>query len=109
MIVSVEQVKIGIANFIERELAMKATGGQKFLSYGVIPFIDEAVSYYLKKLISHPLAVLFFDDNGNIKADKLYNAAKSAVQKSGQFTVYGVILGETDIDKIYNYIQNTII
>jgi hypothetical protein len=30
--------------------------------------------------------------------------AKQAVRKSGQFAVYGVLLDETDIDKIYTYI-----
>lgn len=109
MIVSVEQVKIGIANFIEREIAMKSTGFQKFLSYFAIPLVDKTVSGYMSKFMENAVTSSFFDNNGNVKLDELYNMAKSAVQKSGQFTVYGIILGETDIDKIYNYIQNTII
>ena len=40
-----------------------------------------------------------------MKLDGVYNTAKVSVQKSGQFTVYGVMLGETDIDKLYEYIR----
>ena len=47
----------------------------------------------------------YFDETGNVKLDDLYNAAKAAIAKSGQFTMYGLIFNEADIDKLYEYIK----
>ena len=106
MYVSVEQVKVGIANFVEYEIANKAVGFQKFMTYFAIPIIVKNVEGYAKSFSSNPVAVGFFDEHGNVKLDELYNMAKASVKKSGQFTIYGVIFGETDIDKLYNHIRN---
>ena len=46
-----------------------------------------------------------FDDNMNIDVDIVYNMAKEAVKKSGQFVMYGIVFNETDIDKLYSYIR----
>ena len=57
------------------------------------------------QLKDNPILSDMFNENGDINADEVYNMAKQAVRKSGQFSVYGVILDETDIDKIYAYIS----
>jgi hypothetical protein len=105
MFVSTEQVQIGITNFIEREIASKAVGFQKFATYFVLPKVNKAVDVYLRQFRENQMTADFFNDNGSVNLDEVYNTAKRAVQKSGQFTMYGVILGESDIDKIYQYIQ----
>jgi hypothetical protein len=51
----------------------------------------------------------FMDENGNIELDKVYSQAKEAIQKSGQFEMYNIIFNETDIDKLYGYIKQTIV
>ena len=105
MFVPIDQVKVGVANFVEREIATKATGLQKFLSYCAVPLVGRTIDGYAAQFSQNPVMALFFNDNKEVNIDELYNMAKSAVRKSGQFTVYGIILGETDIDRIYNYIK----
>ena len=107
MLVTVEQIQIGATNFIEREIASKAVGFQKFATYFVLPKINKGIVEYVNRVKGNPMAQDFFGENGKINLDELYNMAKQAIQKSGQFTVYGVILGETDIEKMHEYVKAT--
>lgn len=107
MVANVEQIQNGIKSFIENELAKKATGFRKFGIYFIMPALDKQIVDYLGRLKS--LVPDFFTDNGDVKVDDLYNTAKMAVQKSGQFEFMGVIFNETDIDKLYTYIKGTTI
>jgi hypothetical protein len=105
MYANIEQVQMGINNFIENEIAKKAVGVNKFLTYMAIPIIDKKVTQYIDNLSSNPLTKDMFDDNRNVDLDKVYNMAKGAMSKSGQFVYYGIVFNETDIDKLYTYIR----
>jgi hypothetical protein len=104
MFVNTEQIQIGVTNFIEQEIASKAVGFQKFATYFVLPKINNVVAHYMLELKDNPIVKDMFNENGDVNIDELYNMAKQAVRKSGQFAVYGVLLDESDIDKIYTYI-----
>lgn len=104
MFVNTEQIQIGVTNFIEQEIAAKAVGFQKFATYFVLPKINKVIEQYMVQLKDNPIVSDMFNENGDINIDELYNMAKMAVRKSGQFAVYGVLLNENDIDKIYSYI-----
>ena len=108
MYVTIDQVKNGAVSFVEREIAAKAVGFQKFMTYMALPFIGDAVVNYANTYRENAMTAKLFNENGEVNIEELYNMAKAAVRKSGQFTVYGVILGETDIDKIYNYIRGIV-
>lgn len=105
MMVNLEQVQMGIANFVDREIGAKATGLKKFGVYFLIPTIKKTVSDYILKLKG--FIPDLFDENNNIDLDGFYNIAKEAIRKSGQFELMGVIFNETDIDKLYSYIKST--
>lgn len=107
MIVNSQQVQLGITNYIEKELATKATGFTKFAIYFMLPTILNKSSVLLNNFKNNELVNDFFDENGNVKIDEVYNTAKTAINKSGQIIVYGIIFNEADIDKLYNYIINT--
>ena len=107
MFVNTQQIQIGITNFIEREIASKAVGFQKFATYLVLPKVNQFVANYVNRLKGDIVGKDFFNENGDLNIDEAYNLSKQAIRKSGQFTLYGVILGETDIDKIYEYIKST--
>jgi hypothetical protein len=49
-----------------------------------------------------------FDEQHFINVDALYNYAKDAIQKSGQFETMGIIFTENDIDKLYSIIRTQI-
>lgn len=105
MLVNLEQVQIGITNFIEQEIIPKATGFKRFGLYFVLPTIQKTVVEYIIKIKT--FIPDLFDENDKIRLDVFYNHAKTAIQKSGQFELMGIIFNETDIDKLYNAIRST--
>jgi hypothetical protein len=107
MFVNTEQIQIGTTNFIEQEIAKKAVGANKFFVYFAMPMVNKKVGQYIDNFSQNPLTKELFDENRNVNIDELYNMAKNAVSKSGQFVYYGIVFNETDIDKLYNYIKNT--
>ena len=107
MFVNTEQVQVGVSNFIENEIAKKATGVNKFIVYFAIPIVNKKIVDYINSFSKNKFTKDMFDENNNIDLDLVYNMSKDAVKKSGQFVLCGIIFNETDIDKIYTYIKNT--
>lgn len=105
MIVSIEQVQNGVVNYIDNEVIPKASSAKKFAICFVTPIIKHKVAVYIDK--SRNLLPELFDENGNVVIDKVYNYSKDAIRRSGQIEVYGMVFGETDIDKLYTCIKQT--
>lgn len=105
MIVNLEQVKVGVSNFIDREIGAKAVGKMKFAVYFFAPLIVQKATKYIVDLKS--FAPELFDENNNIDLDKLYGMAKEAIKKSGQFEMAGIFFNESDVDRLYSYIKHT--
>lgn len=105
MFVNTEQIQIGVNNFIDNELGKKSSGFQKFAVYFAMPIVDKKITQYLNTFSTNELTKEMFDENKNLDLDAVYNVAKSAVQKSGQFVFYGIMFNESDIDKLYTYIK----
>ena len=105
MFVNTEQIQIGASAFIENEIAKKAVGANKFIIYFAMPIISKKISQYVDKFSSDPIMSDMFDENGKVDLDKVYNMAKGAVKRSGQFVYYGIVFDENDIDKLYASIK----
>jgi uncharacterized protein YcbK (DUF882 family) len=105
MFVNTEQIQMGVTNFIENEIAKKAVGFNKFATYFALPIINKKITQYLNNFSTNELTKEMFDENKNLDLDAVYNMAKSAVKKSGQFVFYGIMFNENDIDKLYTYIK----
>lgn len=103
MVVSVEQVQNGIREFVDKEIGSKAVGFKKFGVYFMLPSINKMVAENIPKLKA--IIPDAFDENGNVEIDVIYNNAKEAVKKSGQFELMGILFNESDIDKLYYYIK----
>ena len=108
MYVNTEQLQLGVTRFIDVEIGSKAVGFGKFATYFVMPMVTAKIPQYVESYSSNILTQDMFDSNKNIDIDKLYNYAKSAIQKSGQFVWNGIVFCETDIDKLFNYIKGGI-
>lgn len=105
MIVTVEQVKLGVVDFIKQEAWKKTTGIKKCLCWGASELAPEYVQYWVDKAYSDPVMLKkFFDESGSLKLDAVYEIAKRSVENSGQFYAFGFMLNESDIDKLYAYI-----
>ena len=105
MIVNLEQMQMGVVEFVEKEIALKATGVKKFGIYFLMPTIKKSVADYVLKIKAFMPEL--FDEDGKIDLDGFYSTAKGAIKRSGQFEFMGVIFNETDIDKLYSYIKST--
>lgn len=107
MAVTLQQVKAGIGNYADAELGRKAQGMAKFGVYFMLPRLDKLVDGYYAKAVNNPLFSDMFDSNGNVELEAVYEAAKAAMDKSGQLEMYGFRFGRSDIDMLYDYIRNT--
>ena len=105
MYINTQQIQLGADKFIENEIARKAVGVNKFAVYFAMPIINKKITQYIESFSSNPITKDIFDENKNVDIDTVYNMAKSAIQKSGQFVYYGIVFNETDVDKLYNYIK----
>ena len=107
MLINVQQIQRGLVNYVENEIAKRATGITKFGVYFILPKLSSNTAALVNVLRDNIMFKDMFDENGNIELDAVYNGAKEAIRKSGQIEMYGVIFNESDIDKLYNYIKNT--
>lgn len=101
--VTIEQIQRGVKSYVDSEIGRKATGFRKFGIYFMLPSIDKYTTKYVEQL--KELMPDKFDENGNVNIDEVYNCAKTAIKRSGSFELMGIIFNETDIDKLYTYIN----
>ena len=104
---TIQQIERGIQRYVEMEIAQKAVGAQKFMTYFLMPQIPKKIEELFSKHKDGIVLKEFLDENGNVDVDRLYNDSKNAIQRSGQIEMFGIIFNETDIDKIYDYIKRT--
>jgi hypothetical protein len=105
MFVNTEQIQMGVTNFIENEIAKKAVGVNKFITYFSMPIITKKITQYVNSFSQNEMTKEMFDENNNLDIDTVYRMAKDAIKKSGQFVFYGIMFNENDIDKLYTYIK----
>ena len=105
MTVTVDQLKLGIKKFVENEIAYKATGLTKFLTFFMLPSIDKEVSSMVSKIKEISIFDEFFTPEGNILLDEVYSRAIQAVDKSGKIVIekFQLALDRSDLEKIYHY------
>jgi hypothetical protein len=104
MFVSADQIQNGVINFVEQEIAAKATGVTKFATYMVMPRIHKMVESYVTSFAENPITKDLFDENRYVNIDEIYEMAKTAMRKAGQITFSGIIFNENDIEKLYAHI-----
>lgn len=103
MTITTQQLQKGIIDYVEKEIAQKATGVRKFGVYFFMPTIYQTVETYTVKL-KNVMPTMF--DGENINLDNLYNSSKDAIKKTGSVELMGIIFNESDIDKLHYYIKN---
>lgn len=108
MVISADKAQTAIMQYLENEIARKATGLQKFASYFIIGSMSGKVDKIISKLQDNEVIKMLglFDENGNIKLDEVYAAAKQAMNKSGTVTIYGVTFNSEDVETLYNYMRS---
>lgn len=100
---SIDQVKRGIANFIDGEVApiMPRWKGV-LLSAGAALMIEGKSNEILKNPMVQMMGVV----NGDmVDVDKLYSTIKMKAQGKWPIELAGLKMSETDLDKLYQYIK----
>lgn len=100
---SIDQVKRGIANFVDSEVApiMPRWKGV-LLSAGAALMIEGKSN----ELIKHPMVQLMGVIDGDmVDVDKLYSTIKMKAQGKWPIELSGLKMSETDLDKLYQYIK----
>jgi hypothetical protein len=107
MIISQEQLHNAIMVYAEQEIASKASGFARFASYFLISSLRDHPEKTVGVVLNNPLIKMtdIVNEDGNIKADELYSAARVAMEKSVSVTLSGITFTVPDIDKIYTILQ----
>lgn len=107
MVVSTDQVRVGIKKYVENEIANKATGVVKFLVYFMLPSIDKGVVDYINKAKDSGMFSEMFNENGHVMIDEVYDRAVFAMDKSGKVLLdkFNLTLDKTDVEKLYQYVK----
>lgn len=107
MIVSTEQLHRAILTYAEEEIARKSNGAAKFATYFLIASLADHPEKTVGAIINNPIIQMtgVVTDDGNIKADELYSAARIAMERSVSVTISGITFTLPDIDKIYSILQ----
>jgi hypothetical protein len=106
--INLNQFKTALNLYLENEIASKASGVTKFLTYFVIGSMQSRFDDYLKTITENPLFALsdiYNKQTNEIDIEKLYTYAKNAMQKTGSLTMYGIIFKPEDIDILFDYMR----
>lgn len=108
MIVTVEQVNAGLAKYIDNVLVPKANPTTKFMIYFFVPSIPKYVNNKVSQLREMDTAHEFFNEDGNIKLDDVYNRAKTAMEHTGKLLIPKInyFMDAEDLDTLYSFIKS---
>lgn len=108
---TLNQIKLGVANYIEAEILPKIGGWQKWVIGAAVSMALNRSDALYEQLRANPVIQTLgvIDNDGYIDIDTLYGEVKKQAQKNSisfEVPMVGKLtLNETDVDKIYNYIK----
>lgn len=107
MIITRDQLHNALLTYVEEDIARKACGFHKFASYFLITSLANHPEKTVGVILDNPLIKMtdIVNPDGTIKADELYSAARSAMERSVSVTIAGITFTTPDIDKIYTILQ----
>lgn len=105
MIVTIDQLRHGVTNFIDAEIGQRTSGVSKFAIYFALPSITANVDKGIDQLRSSALADGMFDDNGNIDLDAVHARAVEAMRRCDNVEIAGIRFREADINALRDYIE----
>ena len=107
MKIAIQQAETAIMEFIEQEIARKATGLTKFATYFLMGAMQGKVPNIISNLQSNPIVSLLdvFTEDGHIHLDNIYSWAKNAMERANSVTVSGITFNSMDVDKLYEIMR----
>lgn len=110
MKLNIEQMQRAITEYFNQEILTKTTGWKKFITDLVFNLYKAKIPDMFLRLSENVLikGTGIIDENHFIDIEALYTHAKSSIQKSGQVEFLGILFNDADVDKLYNYMKNTV-
>lgn len=107
MVIPIQQAEMAIIEYLEKEIARKATGVTKFATYFMIGAMQGKVSKIISSLQSSPIVGMLdvFTEDGHIHLDNVYSWAKTAMERANAVTISGITFNSMDVDKLYELMK----
>lgn len=105
-----EQVKTAIQIYVDRELMNKGTANQKFVTFMGASLLMNKLDSVWSTLASNEVVSMLgiVDSAGMVDVDAVINAAMSAIDRSGQVNVAGLVFNRSDIESFHRYLQEAV-
>lgn len=111
--VSMEQVKRGIARYLDEEFTNKMNGWQKWV-FGVgSAMLLENFSTVINNLKKNPMVeyIQLFDESGNVAVERIHQHLRAQARK-GPITfdipmLGSITLNDADVEKLYQFIMQS--
>jgi len=104
MFISPSKVPLIVSQYIETEVIPKGTIAQKAMSYAIIFAFNEKWNSFMKneKIVSSAKLAGAMNEDGLIDIDYLHKMSNFVISKVNNLPLFGYVLDETDIEKIFN-------
>ena len=110
--VSMENFKLGVINYIEAEILPLMPGWKRIVAATYVALAADNVEQMLIQLKDHPMVefIKIFDEQGMIDIDKLHKALYTQMAANGHVSLQIPMLGEfnfdsSDVDKLMQHIK----
>ena len=103
--VTLDQIKRGVASYYEAEFCQKATGLGKFAAYFVMPSLPGIIDRYMGKLDGLPVLDGIKNADGLFDMEAAKDRAMTAMQHCGNVELMGYRLNADDVEKLYRHIM----
>lgn len=111
--VSINQIKAGMGDYIEAVMLPRMDSKRKFVTGIAYILIATKIDQMLPTIAALPAIKVLgvIDQDGNVDIDSLYKAAKAQIERQGELEISIKMLGDfkfraADIDELYRYILN---
>ncbi len=105
MIVTIDQLRRGVTNYIDFEVGQRTSGLTKFGVYFALPSISANLDKAIDRLRGTAMTDGLFDENGNIDLDALYTRAVEAMRRCDNVEIANFRFRENDITALRDYIE----
>lgn len=101
--VTIDQFKRGVANFIDREVVPVMPKWKGILFAAGAPLVIESKA---KELPESPIVkAMGVLEGDQVDVDKIYSALKTKAQGKWPVEIFNLKMSESDLDKLYEYIK----
>ncbi len=105
---TIDEFKRGIMQFIDEVIAPKANSLMKFVIYFFVPAIPRMIDEYAQMLIEIDDDHDLITTDGHINLDNVYKRAKGALEKAGSVAIpkLNYIIDMDDLEHLYKILLN---